>query len=109
MLEVLNVDNAVTILPLPCAACGCTVVLQFDEEEYDSVDGDMLTPNGDVLATLLRKSLEARVQFRAAEQPMASTQPSSAVPQQNELPDEHLNDGYNSDEYESIKENVSVL
>jgi hypothetical protein len=85
------------------------VFLQFDEEEYESMDGEMPTANRDALATLLKKSLEARAQSTASSQPVPSTQHVSAFLQQtSELPEVHLNDGYNSDEYESIKENVSV-
>jgi hypothetical protein len=85
------------------------VLLQFDEEEYESVDGEMLTPNGDALATLLKNSLEARAQSEASTRPVPSTQHLSPFPwQTNELPEGHLNHGYNSDEYESIKENVSA-
>ena len=87
-----------------------------------------------MLAALLKKSLEDRAQAAANKLPVPNVQPSkqtenvpsesrslvetaqhvpaSAFPQQaHKLPavEGHVNDGYESEEYESIKENVSVL
>jgi len=96
-------------------------LLQFDEEEYESLDGEMLAPKRDVLATLLKKSLEAWGQAAATTRPGPNTQPNRQMPEnippQNTFPRQAKNlpavqmqpsDEYNSDEYESIKENVSA-
>ncbi|XP_021921143.1 B-cell linker protein-like isoform X2 [Zootermopsis nevadensis] len=83
---------------------------QFDEEEYESVDGEVLNSDVNALAAKLKKSLEARAQSApSARQPVPSTWHLPAFPQQtDELPEGHLNDGYDSDEYESIKENEKL-
>lgn len=92
----------------------------------------MLAPNIDALAAQLKKSLEERVQAVAAPRPMPSAQakrrtletippqsrPVTKTTHSSTLPlranksravQGHLNDEYNSDEYESVRENVSVL
>jgi hypothetical protein len=114
----------------------CTAALfylsQFDEEYYESVDKEVLAPNKAALAALLKKSLEDREQAAANKPPIPNAQPNkqtenvpiqnrtlietaqhvSAFPQQTHklrAVEGHVNDGYVSEEYEPIKENVSVL
>jgi hypothetical protein len=110
-----------------------TFLLQFDEEDYESLDKGVLAPNIDALAAQLKKSLEERVQAAAASRPMPSAQakrrtletippqsrpvtktaqhPSTLPLQANksQAVQGHLNDEYDSDEYESVRESVSVL
>jgi hypothetical protein len=107
--------------------------LQFDEEDYESLDKEVLAPNIDALAAQLKKSLQDRVQAAAAPRPMPSvqakrqtletippqsrpvtktTQHPSTLPlraNKSQAVQGHLSDEYNSDEYESVRENVSVL
>jgi hypothetical protein len=107
--------------------------LQFDEEDYESLGKEVLAPNIDALAAQLKKSLQERVQAAAAPQLMPSalakrrtlenippqsrpvaktTQHPSTLPllaNKLQAVQGHLNDECNSDEYESVKENVSVL
>jgi len=114
----------------------CTAALfylsQFDEEEYESLDKEVLAPSKAALAPLPKKSLEDREQAAANKPPIPNAQPNkqtenvpiqnrtliattqhvSAFPQQtHKLRDVegHVNDGYVSEEYEPINENVSVL
>jgi hypothetical protein len=88
--------------------------------------------NKTALAALLKKKLEDRAQAGANKPPVVNVQPNkqtenipsqsrtivetaqhvSASPQQTHKLhgiEGHVNDGYDSEEYESIKENVSVL
>jgi hypothetical protein len=85
----------------------------------------VLDPNKPVLATLPKKPLEDQARGPANKPPIPNTQPNqqvehvpsqsyhvSAFPQKKQEPravEGHVNDGYESEEYESIKENVSVL
>lgn len=93
----------------------------------------MPASNRAALAALLKKSLENRAQAAANKQPVPNTQPKketlekvssqsrafvetaqhlSTVPRQTDklrAVEGHVNDGYDSEEYESIKETVSVL
>lgn len=102
---------------------------QFDEEDYESLDKEVRPPNIDALAAQLKKSLEERVQAAAAPRPTPSaqakrrtletipphsrpvtktTQHPSTLPlrtKKSRAVQGHLNDEYNSDEYESVREN----
>lgn len=94
---------------------------QFDEEDYESWDKEVLDPNKPALAALLKKALEDRAQAATNKPPILNTQPNqqvehvpsqsyhvSAFPQKTQEPravEGHVNDGYESEEYESIKEN----
>lgn len=92
----------------------------------------MPAPNKPALALVLKKKLEERALAAANKPPIPNTQPNkqtenvpsqsralvetthhvSVFPQQiDNLPavKGHVNDGYESEEYESIKENVSIL
>ena len=92
----------------------------------------MPTSSKVALSALLRKSLEDRAQAVANKRPVLNAQPNkemenvpsqgrtlvetaqhvSTFPQQTDKPhafEGHINDGYDSEEYESINENVSVL
>jgi hypothetical protein len=108
-------------------------LLQFDEEDYESLDKGVVAPNIDALATQLKRSLEERAQATATTQPTPfaqanrrtletipprsrpvteTTQHPSTLPRQasrSQGVQGHLTDECNSDEYESVKENVSVL
>lgn len=70
----------------------------------------MPAPNKAPLSALLKKSLEDRTQA-APNKPPVSQHVSTFPRQTHELRavEGHVNDGYESEEYESIKENVSVL
>ena len=93
----------------------------------------MPATNSAALAALLKKSLEDRAQAAVNKRPVPNAQPnkqplenvpsqrrgfvetaqhvSTLTQQTNKLHalEGHVNDGYDSEEYESIKENVSVL
>jgi hypothetical protein len=105
---------------------------QFDEEDYESLDKELSAPSSAVLAALLKKSLENRAQAAVNKRPVPNAQPkkqtleniplqsrtfvetaphvSTFTQQRNNLHalEGHVNDGYDSEEYESIQENVSV-
>lgn len=101
---------------------------QFDEEYYESWDKEVPDANKTTLAALLKKELEDRAQAAANKPPVLNAQPNKQtenVPSQNRtivetaqhvsaFPQEthklrdiegHINHGYDSEEYESIKEN----
>ena len=94
----------------------------------------MPAANKAALAALLKKSLEDRAQAAANKQPIPNAQPNkrtenvpshsrtlnetaqhvsaSVFPQQTyklHADEGHVNDGYDPEEYEPIKENVSIL
>jgi hypothetical protein len=107
-------------------------LLQFDEEDYESMGREVLAPNIEALAAELKKSLEVRAQVAAATQHVPSAQAQSQTleticPQnkpvtktaqhpatlplrgsKSQAARSHPSDEYNSEEYESLKENVSA-
>jgi hypothetical protein len=109
-----------------------TFLLQFDEEDYESVDKGVLAPDMDALAAELKKSLEVRAQVATATKHVPSAQakrqsletlPSQSKPvtkttqhpatlplraNKSQASQGYPSDEYNSEEYESLKENVSA-
>jgi hypothetical protein len=105
-------------------------LLQFDEEDYESVDRGVLAPDKDALAAELKKSLEVRAATATRHVPSAQVkrQMLETIPQQSKpvtkttqhpatLPlrantsqaaQGYPSDEYNSEEHESLKENVSA-
>jgi hypothetical protein len=98
------------------------------------LDKEVPAANKSALAALLKKALKDQAQAAANKPPIPNTQPNkqtenvpshsrtlietaqlvsaSAFPQQTYKPravEGHVNDGYDPEEYEPMKENVSVL
>jgi hypothetical protein len=72
------------------------------------LDKEVVALNKPALAALLKKSLEDRTQAAASKPPVPNAQPNKPTHKLRAV-EGHVNDGYESEEYECIKENVSVL